>query len=148
MGQDWSWPCVASRKEQEKRLMQSKYAQNPTFEETDSELDVEIKQQDRRQNLDKIQEIIERKTYSAQKIKDSTEADWNPKSSHPLSPAHSTGTQSAFTFTDDSAGDNTELPLVFIVDEIDRVDNFLRKNAMKYGDVIFVFCCLIWARCH
>jgi len=136
MGQDISWPCAENRKEQEKRLMQSKYATTLPTDENDKELYEKGGFSDRRHNIDKIQEIIERKSYSTQKYKDSIDTELKIKSSQPHSPAHSTGTQSAFTFTDDSAAGDNEVPVVFIVDEIENIESFLKKYSERYGEVM------------
>jgi len=134
MGQDCSWPCAAKRKEQEKRLMQSKYVVDFAPDEP-SEDEIERKTE-RLHNLEKIQEIIERKSYTTGRNKDSTATERKFKSSQPHSPTHSDRTGSAFTFTDDSVGGDNELPIVFIADDIDKIDSFVNKVCEKYNPMM------------
>jgi len=138
MGQEISWPCVI-RKEQNKRIMSSKY--DPSFhtENTPGGPNDETKREERLHNLDKIQDIIQRKSYGTSIPLASdrqTPTSRKGKSDHP-SPAMTRDEPDipAVSFTEGSHGElegEVDLPFVFLSEEIENIHSFIHQMGEKY----------------
>lgn len=138
MGQDFSWPCASTRKTQQRRLMESKYEDE--FSEDNgqgSSTREELRDSVRMQNLEKIQQIIEKQKESSRaSISEREEPIPKRKFNKPPSPAHSMGTQSPFSFTDDSVADN-DIGVIFSAEEIQSIELFINRISEKYSQVMW-----------
>ncbi len=136
MGQECSWPCSAHRKEQEKRLKESKYTPLyfPDEDPQEDYLDF-VRKTERLHNLDKIKEIIERKSYIKPENNQPNALEKPRKYSLAESATETPATQSPFSFTEDSANGENEPHLVFTSNYVENIELFAKNLSEKHKEV-------------
>ncbi len=139
MGQEISWPCV-TRKEQNERLKSSKYEPSYSSQATPRGPEDDTKREERLHNLDKIQDIIQRKSYGTTPVatpKDyPTPAPEKPKLDLP-SPALTRDElePQRFSHSDEESQEELDLPFVFLSEEIENIHTSIQQLGDKYPNV-------------
>ena len=138
MGQEISWPCV-TRKEQNERLKSSKYEPSYSAQATPRGPEDETKREERLHNLDKIQDIIQRKSYGTTAVTPKEYETPAPEKSKLDLPSPTLTRDepepSGFSSAEEESQGEVDLPFVFLSEEIENIHTSIQQLGDKYPNV-------------